>query len=77
MSGRIERTQAAMFLGDETAGVGVDDATPVSTYYKERNNAFTGRILKATMNVKTIGAAVEAAEDAVRKEMKAKKALSE
>src|SRR6185295_10898316 len=34
-SGRIERTQGMIFSADEGAGVGVDDATPVTTDYKE------------------------------------------
>ncbi len=57
--GRIERTQPAIFSADETAGVGVDDATPVSNDYKERDNAFTGTIQKVTIEVKPIGEAVK------------------
>ncbi len=59
-SGRIERTQAMIFSADETAGVGMDDATPVTTDYKERDNSFTGKILKVTVDVKPIGQAVKA-----------------
>jgi arylsulfatase len=59
-SGRIERTQAQIFSADETAGVGMDDATPVTKDYKERDNAFTGKILKVIVDVKPIGAAVKA-----------------
>jgi arylsulfatase A-like enzyme len=69
-SGRIERTQPAIFSADETAGVGVDDATPVTTDYKERDNAFTGKILKVTVEVKPIGTADKA-------ETTMKKALSD
>ena len=65
-SGRIERTQPTIFSADETAGVGVDDATPVTTDYKERDNAFTGKILKVTVDVKPIGAAVKAEADAAQ-----------
>jgi arylsulfatase A-like enzyme len=75
-SGRIERTQAMAFSADETAGVGVDDATPVSTDYKERDNAFTGKIFKVTVDVKPIGAAVKAQADATRHEADVKMALS-
>jgi hypothetical protein len=39
-------TQPLIFSADETADVGVDDATPVTEDYKARNNAFTGKILK-------------------------------
>jgi arylsulfatase len=59
-SGRIERTQMAIFSADETAGVGKDDATPVTTDYKERDNAFTGKILKVDLTVKPVGMAVKA-----------------
>jgi len=76
-SGRIERTQMAIFSADETAGVGVDDATPVTNDYKERDNAFTGKILKVTLDVKPVGAAIKAEEDAAKNEMKVKKAISE
>ena len=76
-SGRIERTQMAIFSADETAGIGMDDATPVTKDYKERDNAFTGRILKVTLDVKPIGAAVKAEEDAAKGELKMKKAVSD
>ena len=75
-SGRIERTQMAIFSADETAGVGMDDATPVTKDYKERDNAFTGKILKVTLDVKPVGAAVKAEADAAKKESDVKKALS-
>ena len=75
-SGRIERTQMAIFSADETAGVGKDDATPVTNDYKERDNAFTGKILKVTLDVKPVGAAVKAEADAAKKESDVKKALS-
>ena len=75
-SGRIEHTQAMIFSADETAGVGLDDATPVTTDYKERDNAFTGKILKVTVEVKPIGAAVKAQADAARHESEMKTALS-
>ena len=69
-SGRIDRTQPAIFSADETAGVGVDDATPVTADYKERDNAFTGKILKVTVAVKPVGTADKA-------ETAQKKALSD
>ena len=64
--GRVERTHATIFSADETAAVGVDDATPVTTDYKERDNAFTGTILKVTVEVKPIGAAIKAESDAAQ-----------
>ena len=75
-SGRIERTQGMIFSADETAGVGLDDATPVTTDYKERDNSFTGKILKVTVDVKPIGAAVKAQADAARHEAVLKTAMS-
>ena len=75
-SGRIESTQFGIFSADETAAVGVDDATPVTSDYKERDNAFTGKILKVTVDVKPVGAAVKAEADAAKRETEVKKALS-
>ena len=76
-SGRIERTQPMIFSADETAAVGVDDATPVTADYKERENAFTGKILKVTVDVKPIGTAVKAEAEAGRMEAAYKKAMSD
>src|SRR6185369_11977360 len=76
-SGRIEHTQAAIFSADEGAGVGLDDATPVTKDYKERDNSFTGTILKVTVEVKPIGDAVKAAVDTGDHATRLKMALSE
>ena len=75
-SGRIDRTQPAIFSADETAAVGVDDATPVTSDYPERDNAFTGKILNVTVDVKPIGVAVKAEADAAQRDAALKKALS-
>jgi arylsulfatase len=50
--GRIDKTQAFIFSADETADVGVDEATPVTEDYKERDNKFTGKIRKVTVELK-------------------------
>jgi arylsulfatase len=76
-SGRIERTQGMIFSGDETAGVGQDDATPVTTDYKHGDNAFTGKILKVTLDVKPIGTATKAEADTGQRTAAVKKALSD
>lgn len=55
--GRIARTQANAFSADETADVGVDDATPVSDDYKQHLNAFTGKINRVLVEVKAAPAA--------------------
>jgi arylsulfatase len=50
--GRIERTQAMVFSGDETADVGIDLATPVvEAIGAEAKSRFTGRIPKVTVQV--------------------------
>lgn len=46
--GRIEKTTPFVFSADETADVGVDEATPVTEAYEERDNEFTGKIGKVT-----------------------------
>ena len=75
--GRIEHTQCCAFSSDETADVGVDEATPVTEDYKERDNAFTGRIHKVTVELKEIkSASVEAERSAVR-EASARKQLAD
>lgn len=50
--GRIERTNGYVFSADETADVGADEATPVTEDYKERDNKFTGKIRKVTLELK-------------------------
>ncbi len=75
-SGRIERTQGMIFSADETAGVGMDDATPVTSDYKERDNSFTGKIVKVTVDVKPIGEAIKAEADAAMHQANVKAALA-
>lgn len=50
--GRIPRTVPLVFSADEGADVGVDEGTPVTEAYPPRNNRFTGRIHKVTIEVK-------------------------
>ena len=38
--------------GDETADVGVDDATPVTEDYEQHGNEFNGKIDKVTVELK-------------------------
>lgn len=61
-SGRVERTNSNLFSGDDVADVGVDEGTNVSVAYKERENKFTGKIGKVTIEVReaTTAAATEA-----------------
>ncbi len=51
-SGRIKRTQFGFWSADETANVGVDRETSVSTEYTEETSRFTGKIGKVTITVK-------------------------
>ena len=50
--GKIEKTNPFIFSADETADVGVDEATPVTEAYKKRDNEFTGKIEKVTIALK-------------------------
>jgi hypothetical protein len=50
--GRIEHTASVIFSPDETAEVGVDEATNVTDDYKERDNKFTGKLRKLTVDLK-------------------------
>ncbi len=70
--GRIERTQPFVFSADETASVGIDEATTVTTDYMQHDNAFTGKILKVVLDVKPIGEAIKLEVDKSREETKQK-----
>jgi arylsulfatase len=50
--GRIANTIPNVFSTDEGVTVGVDDETPVTPDYKERDNAFTGRLGKVVIEVR-------------------------
>lgn len=75
--GRIERTQPMIFSADETADVGVDEATPVTEEYKEGDNAFTGKIVSVVVEVKPLAKAEQMAEEKARKEATTKKLTSD
>ena len=75
-SGRVERTQPLVFAADETAGVGIDEASPVSDDCKEGDNAFTGKIAKVVVEVQPMGA-LNAEQGKARKEAEFAKALSD
>lgn len=47
--GKIPKTQPFAFSADEGVDVGVDNETNVSNDYKERENKFTGKIKKVTV----------------------------
>jgi arylsulfatase len=50
--GRIPKTQGYIFSADEGADVGLDAATPVTDDYKHRDNKFTGKIHRVTIELK-------------------------
>ena len=50
--GKIPKTQPYAYSADEGVDVGMDNETPVSSDYKERDNKFTGTIKKITVDVK-------------------------
>lgn len=49
--GRIPKTQPFVFSADEGIDVGVDNETNVSNDYKERENKFSGKIRKVTVDI--------------------------
>jgi hypothetical protein len=49
--GQIGNTTPFLFSADETADVGTDGATPVTEDYAEGDNAFTGEIVKVTVDL--------------------------
>jgi hypothetical protein len=52
--GKIPKTQRYAYSGDEGVDVGMDNETPVSNDYKERDNKFSGTIKKITVDVKPL-----------------------
>ena len=76
--GRIERTQAMIFSGDEGADVGEDGETPVvENYGIPAPYKFTGKIDKVTIDLKEMKTADKALEKTFRAESAHKKALSD
>src|SRR5437588_3657282 len=51
---KIPKTQPYAYSADEGVDVGMDNETPVSNDYKERDNKFTGTITKITVDVKPL-----------------------
>ena len=49
---RVPRTMPFVYSADEGVDVGMDNETPVTEEYPERNNRFTGKILKVTVEAK-------------------------
>ncbi|HEC45145.1 hypothetical protein LCGC14_3014430 [marine sediment metagenome] len=53
VEGRIDKTQPAVFSADETADVGLDDATQVAdlVFKNVHDSEFTGYINKVTISI--------------------------
>jgi len=66
-----------MFSADKGVDVGMDGETAVSKDYKPDDNNFTGKILKVTVDVKPVGAALKAEEDTALREAEMEKLLSD
>jgi arylsulfatase len=75
-SGRIEKTQFAVFSADEGADVGADEGTPVTEAYKVPFK-FTGKIDRVTIELKEMKAADKGEVEQSHKEAALKKALSD
>jgi len=75
--GRIEHTQCCAFSADEGADVGVDEGTPVTEDYKARDNKFTGKIHKVTIDLKEMKAANAEGEKRTVQEAHARKQLAD
>jgi hypothetical protein len=74
--GRIDKTQGYIFSADETADVGVDDATHVADY--GHDSRFTGSIDKIVLQLKPQGPGInKAQEDSVKSEEEQRKYLEE
>lgn len=56
---RVPRTMPFAYSGDEGVDVGMDNETPVTEDYKERDNKFMGTILKVTVDTATLNLAGE------------------
>lgn len=77
-SGRIEKTQPAVFSGDEGVDVGEDGETPVvNDYGIPYPYKFTGKLGKVTVNLIKANEADKAAADSAKKEAGLKKALAD
>ena len=51
-SGRIDKTQPAVFSADETADVGKDEGTPVAPIFKNvEESTFTGHVNSVTVSI--------------------------
>ena len=76
-TGRIEKTQFAIFSADEGADVGVDEGTPVTEGYKKGNNKFTGKIQRVTIDLKDVQSANTEPEQHAVRDVHARKTMTD
>jgi arylsulfatase len=75
--GRIDQTQCCVFSADEGTDVGMDEGTPVTEDYKERDNKFTGKIHSITIELKEAKIASEEDVKQAMREASKRKTLSD
>jgi len=75
--GRIEHTQCCVFSADEGADVGVDEGTPVTEDYNGRDNKFTGKIHRVTVELKETKTAAAKEETRALREASDRKLLAD
>jgi arylsulfatase A-like enzyme len=75
--GRIDNTNALLFSTDETADVGVDEATPVTDDYQALDNRFTGKINKITIAVQPLKPGVKDKEEKADQQLMLDKAADD
>jgi hypothetical protein len=76
-TGRIENTNGLLFSADEGADVGIDEGTPVTEDYEGRDNRFTGKINRVTIDLKSIGPNIKDKVDKATQEMMMDKAAED
>ena len=75
--GRIEHTQCCVYSADEGADVGMDEGTPVTEDYGGRDNRFTGKIHRVTIELKETKTASGQTEQHAAHEASTRKALAD
>jgi arylsulfatase len=75
-TGRVEKTQFAVYSADEGADVGSDEGTPVTEAYKVPFK-FTGKITQVTIELKEMKASAVKEADQAHREAALKKGLSD
>jgi arylsulfatase len=75
-TGRIEKTQFAVFSADEGADVGADEGTPVTEVYKVPFK-FTGKIAKVTIELEEMKKAAAQETEKLQREAALKKMVAD